>query len=144
MFLHLTINDVKWKEHKSIWNKEYMSSHSAVTNSLWPHGFWPSRLLCSWYFASKNSGVGCYFFLQGIFLTPELNSYLQHLLHWQADSLPFEPPGKPKEYIYIYIYEYIHKNMNIYEHIYNNIYIYHKIMTKRIDNDKAKHFIIIK
>ena len=40
----------------------------------------------------KNTGVGCHALLQGIFLTQESNS---HLLHWQADSLPAEPPGKP-------------------------------------------------
>ena len=26
----------------------------------------PTRLLCPWNFSSKNTGVGCYFFLQGI------------------------------------------------------------------------------
>ena len=29
---------------------------------------------------------------QGIFPTPELNPCL---LHWQADSLPLSPPGRP-------------------------------------------------
>ena len=32
------------------------------------------------------------FFLQGIEL------HLLHLLHWQADSLPLAPPGKPNLY----------------------------------------------
>ena len=36
----------------------------------------------------KNTGVGCHFLLQGIFLTQRLNSCLLHLLNWQADSLP--------------------------------------------------------
>ena len=30
-------------------------------------------LLCPWDFAGKNSGVGCCFLLQGIFLTQESN-----------------------------------------------------------------------
>ena len=34
-----------------------------------PHGLWPARLLCPWDFPSKNTGVGCRFLLQGIFLT---------------------------------------------------------------------------
>ena len=34
--------------------------------------------------ARKNTGVGCYSLLQGIFLTQGLNP---HLLNWQADSL---------------------------------------------------------
>ena len=33
--------------------------------------------------------------LQGIFLTPGLNPGLLCLLHWQMDSLPLAPPGKP-------------------------------------------------
>ena len=45
-------------------------------------------------FPGKNTGVGCHFLLQGIFLTQGLNMHLLCLLHWQADSLP-EPPGKP-------------------------------------------------
>ena len=40
----------------------------------------------------KNTAVGCHFLLQGIFLTLRSNP---RLLHWQADSLPSEPPGKP-------------------------------------------------
>ena len=33
----------------------------------------------------KNTGVGCHFLVQGIFLDQGLNP---HLLHWQVDSLP--------------------------------------------------------
>ena len=43
----------------------------------------------------KNTGVGCHFLLQGIFLTQESNSHLLHLLHWQADSLPPAHLGSP-------------------------------------------------
>ena len=39
--------------------------------------------------------MGCHFLLQGIFLTQGLNPCLLHLQHWQADSLPLAPPGKP-------------------------------------------------
>ena len=35
--------------------------------------------------------------LQGIFLTRGLNLGLLCLVHWQAVSLPLEPPGKPFE-----------------------------------------------
>ena len=42
----------------------------------------------------KNTGAGCYFFLQGIFRSQESNPYLLCLLHWQAGSLPLAPPGK--------------------------------------------------
>ena len=36
------------------------------------------RLLCSWDFLGKNTGVGCHFLLQGIFSTQGSN---QHFLH---------------------------------------------------------------
>ena len=67
-------------------------SHSVVSNSVWPHVLKPARLLCPWNFPGKNTGVGCHALLQGIFPTQGLNL---GLLHWQADSLPLAPPGKP-------------------------------------------------
>jgi len=42
------------------------------------------KLLSPWDFPGKNTGVGCYFLLQGIFLTQRLNPCI---LHWQEDSL---------------------------------------------------------
>ena len=45
-----------------------------------------------WDSPGKNIGVGCHALLQGIFST--LRSNLG-LLHWQADSLQVELPGKP-------------------------------------------------
>ena len=39
----------------------------------------------------ENPRVGCHALLQGIFPTQGSD---RHLLHWQADSLPSEPPGK--------------------------------------------------
>ena len=39
---------------------------------------------------SQNTGVGCHFLLQGIFLTQGSNS---SLLHWQADSLLMSHQG---------------------------------------------------
>ena len=41
----------------------------------------------------KNTEVGCHALLQGIFPT---QGSIPGLLRWQADSLPSEPPGKPK------------------------------------------------
>ena len=48
--------------------------------TLRPHGLLPARLLCQWNSPGKNTGVGCHFLLQGIFLTQELNP---GLLHWR-------------------------------------------------------------
>ena len=43
----------------------------------------------------KNTGVGCHFLLQGIFLVQGSDSHLFCLLRWQAGSVPLQPPGKP-------------------------------------------------
>ena len=51
---------------------------SATSNSLRPRGLQPTRLLCPWASPGKNTGVGCHFLLQGIFLTQGLNPYLLH------------------------------------------------------------------
>ena len=65
---------------------------SVVSNSLQPHGLYPTRLFCPWNFPGKDTGVGCRFLLQGIFLTQGSSLYL---LHWQADSLPLSHLGRP-------------------------------------------------
>ena len=54
-----------------------------------------ARFLCLWNFPGKNTGVGCHFFLQGMFLTKRSNPCLLSLLHWQVDFLPLKPQGKP-------------------------------------------------
>ena len=36
---------------------------------MWLHGLQPARLPCPWGSPGKNTGVGCHFFLQGIFPT---------------------------------------------------------------------------
>ena len=53
--------------------------------------------LCPCDSSGKNTGVGCHFFLQGIFLTQELNPCL---LQWQESSLPLAPTGKPQIFIF--------------------------------------------
>ena len=70
------------------WNSESVS-HSVISDSLWPHGLWPTRLLCPWDSPGKNTGAGCHFLLQGIFPTHGPNLGLLHcrqnlycLSHW--------------------------------------------------------------
>ena len=76
-----------------------------MSNSLWPHGLQPARLLCPWNLpGKKNTGAGCHFILQGIFPTHWFTLGLWCLLHWQTGSLSLVPPGKPSnQYICIYI-----------------------------------------
>ena len=56
-------------------------------------GLKPARLLCPQDSPGKNTGVSCHAFLLGIFSTQGSNL---HFLHWQVDSSPIEPPGKPE------------------------------------------------
>ena len=66
-----------------------------VVKSCWtlqPHRLQPARLLCSWDFPGKNTGVVCHFLLQGIFLTQGSNPCL---LLCQADSFALSHQGSP-------------------------------------------------
>ena len=58
--------------------------------TLQPHGLQPARIFCPWNFSGKNTGVGCYFLLQGIYPT---QVWSLGLLHWQASG---QDQGKPK------------------------------------------------
>ena len=57
-----------------------------------PHWLQSARLLCSWDFSSKNTGVGSHSLLQGMLRTQGLNL---GPLHCRRILLPSEPPGKP-------------------------------------------------
>ena len=43
-----------------------LASHQDVSNSLWPHGLQPTRLLHPWDLPGKNTRVGCHLLLQEI------------------------------------------------------------------------------
>ena len=49
---------------------------SVMSDSLSPDGLQPTMLLCPWDFPSKNTGVGCYFLLQGMFQTQGSNPHV--------------------------------------------------------------------
>ena len=44
-----------------------------MSDSLWLHGLGLARLFCPWDFPGKNTGAGCHFLLQEIFLTQGSN-----------------------------------------------------------------------
>ena len=64
-------------------------SRSVVSNSLRLHELQPTRLLCPWSSAGKDTGVGFHFLLQENLLDPGIEP---GSLALQADSLPSEPP----------------------------------------------------
>ena len=73
----------------------WVLSHSAMFNSLWPHGLYSARFFRAWDCPGKNTGVGCHFLLQWLFPTQESNPRLLCLLHWQAGTLPLSHVGSP-------------------------------------------------
>ena len=74
-----------------IWKVEKWS-RSVMSNSLWPRGLQPPRLLCPWDFSGKSTGGGCHFLLQGIFPTQGLNP---DLLHCRRTLYPLSHQGSP-------------------------------------------------
>ena len=55
-----------------------MLSCSIMSDYLQLHGLYPARFLCPWDFPGKNTGVGCHFLFQGIFLTQRLTHTSTH------------------------------------------------------------------
>ena len=53
-------------------------SHSVVSDTLWPHGCSPPSSSVHAIFPSNNTGVGCHFLPQGIFLIQGSNRGLLH------------------------------------------------------------------
>ena len=50
---HFLLQCMKVESEKWKW------SRSVVSDSSWPHGLQPTRLLCPWDFPGKSTGVGC-------------------------------------------------------------------------------------
>ena len=70
-------------------------SRPAVTDALQHYGLELTRLLGPWSSPGKNTGVGCQFLLQGVFLnpgikpaSPELASRFFTRATWEGPSLP--------------------------------------------------------
>ena len=78
-------------------------SHSTVSDSLWPRGQKPTRLLCLWDSPGKKTGGGYRFLLRGISPTQGSNPNLWGLLHGQADCLPLMSAGKPPSTLCTYL-----------------------------------------
>ena len=53
----------------------------------------PSRLLCSWHFSDKNTGVGFHFLLQGIF--PGIKTASLESSALAGGFFTTKPPGSP-------------------------------------------------
>ena len=70
-------------------------SHSVVSDSLRPHGLQPTELLCPWDFPGKNTGVGCYFLLQGDIPNPRIKPKSPVSPALAGGFFTTEPLGEP-------------------------------------------------
>ena len=52
-----------------VFNRSHSSLCSVLSKSLWTHGLQPIQSLYPWNFPGRNTGVGCYSLLQGLFPT---------------------------------------------------------------------------
>ena len=63
--LTLSISPSKNRALLSLHKSYEHCCRSVTSDSLWPQGLYPARLLCPWDFPDKNTGVGCHVLLQG-------------------------------------------------------------------------------
>ena len=64
-----------------------MHACSVMSDSLWRHGLYPTRLLCPWGFSSQEYWMGAISSSRES-SQPRDQAHISCLLHWQADSLP--------------------------------------------------------
>ena len=76
-----------------------MPSCSVLYNSLRSFGLEPTRLLRPWDFSGKNTGVGCHFLLQWIFLIQGLNPHLLCFLNCRWILYPLSCGGSSEQEI---------------------------------------------
>ena len=62
-------------------SEKWKWSHSVVSNSSWPHGLQPTRLLHPWDFPGKSTGVGCHCLLRWPWISPFNSLNLSFLIY---------------------------------------------------------------
>ena len=71
-------------------SEKWKWSRSVVSDSLWPHGLQPTRLLLPWNFPGKNIGVGCHCLLPlDIWMT--VNQRTQILKRLESEYFQYLP-----------------------------------------------------
>ena len=79
----------------ALYGSKFTLRYSAMSISLQPQWTVACQAPLFMGFPRQEYGVGCYFLLQGIFPIQGSIPCLLYLLHWQVDSSPLVPPGKP-------------------------------------------------
>ena len=84
-----------------------ISECSLGSDSLQPHGLYPSRLLCPWDFPGRKTGMGfpCHFLLQELFWTQGLNPPTSLVSPARAGGFfTTVPPGKLDRLLYCWMF----------------------------------------
>ena len=79
------LSNIDWKGFIEC---EWMWSCSVASDSLLPHGLWPTRLLRTWDFPGKSTGVGCHCLLWKRSLVFPIVLFSSISLHWSLKK-PF-------------------------------------------------------
>ena len=66
----------------SAWKWRWKWSYSVVSDSQWPYGLQPTRLLCPWDFPGKSTGVRCHCLLLKRSLVFPILLFSSISLHW--------------------------------------------------------------
>ena len=97
---------------------------SVLSDSLWPRGLQPARLLRPWDSPGKNTGVGCHSLLQGIFPTQGLipgllhcRWILYHLSHQGSPAHPIFSPDLVHRLLHIHSSSLIHSSSSPSPHL---------------------------
>ena len=72
-------------------SEKWKWSRSVVSDSWWPHGLQPTRLLRPWDFPGKSTGVGCHFLLQ--YMKVKSESEVAQSCPTLGDPMDCSPPG---------------------------------------------------
>ena len=70
-------------------SEKWKWSRSVVSNSSRTHGLQPTRLLCTWGFSGKSTGVGCHRLLRYTYILVYNRSIKYNLNSWKILSLQY-------------------------------------------------------
>ena len=70
-------------------SEKWKWSRSVVSNSSRTHGLQPTRLLCTWGFPGKSTGVGCHRLLRYTYILVYNRSIKYNLNSWKTLSLQY-------------------------------------------------------
>ena len=126
-----------------VWVTLLCSAASGMSNSLWPHGLQPTRLLCPWDFPVKNTGVGFHALLQGIFPTQGLDPGLPHCRQILGATLEYMNSVPPLWGLLLHQAPYTHRSTHKHTHAHMHTHrCMHRADTGHLNYVKLCYFYV--